>query len=123
LLDNRLMIRVLTLIPTRLAKLLPVLLLLATIPLVLFLLVLAPLPARAYSCELSPARDAIIIKTDNASDHAMTCRVECTFTSPDGPVTMACVREVPPDTRDWYVCLRPTGGKALEFAGGSESCK
>jgi len=102
------MIRALTLIPIRLATL---------------LLAMAPLSAGAYSCALSPARDAIIIKTDNGSDHAMMCRVECTFTSPDGPVTIACVREVPPDTRDWYICLRPTGGKVLEFAAGGESCK
>ena len=87
------------------------------------LLAAAPLPAGAYSCGLSLARDAIIIKTDNAADHAMTCRVECTFNSPEGAVTIACVRRVPPHTRDWYICLRPTGGKALEFSDGAESCK
>jgi hypothetical protein len=83
----------------------------------------APLPAEAYSCGLSPAKDAVIIKTDNASDHAMTCRVECTFASPDGPVTIACVRAVPPETKDWYICLRATGGKAMEFSDGTEICK
>jgi len=87
------------------------------------LLAAAPPQASAYSCGLSPARDAVIIKTDNASDRAMKCRVECTFNSPDGPVTIACVRQVPPATRDWYVCLRATGGKALEFADGAESCR
>ena len=87
------------------------------------LLAAAPLPARAYSCGLSPAGDAVIIKTDNAADRAMMCRVECTFTSPDGPVTIACVRQVPPHTRDWYICLRATAGKPLEFSDGAESCK
>jgi hypothetical protein len=89
----------------------------------LMLAAATPLPAAAYSCGLSPAKDAIIIKTDNTTGHALTCRVECTFTSPDGPVTIACARTVPPETRDWYVCLRATGGKALEFSDGAESCK
>jgi hypothetical protein len=40
--------------------------------------------------------------------------------SPDGPVTIACVRKVPPETKDWYICLRAPGGKAMEFAEGSE---
>ena len=91
--------------------------------LVPMLLAAAPLPASAYSCGLSPAKDAVIIKTDNLSDHAMRCRVECTFNSPDGPVTIACVRQVPPETSDWYVCLRATNGKVLEFSDGTESCK
>jgi hypothetical protein len=25
--------------------------------------------------------------------------------------------------KGWYVCLRPTGGKAVEFVRGSESCQ
>jgi len=87
------------------------------------LLAVAPLPARAYSCGLSQAGDAVILKADNAADHAMTCRVECTFNSPDGPVTIACVRRVPPNTSDWYICLRATGGKVLEFSDGAESCR
>jgi len=93
---------------------------LSLIPIVL---AAAPLPAEAYSCGLSPAKDAVIIKTDNSSGRAMTCRVECTFTSPEGPITIACVRTVPPETKDWYVCLRATGGKAMEFAAGTESCR
>lgn len=93
------------------------------VPIVLMLAAAAPLPAGAYSCGLSPTKDAVIIKTDNASGRAMTCRVECTFTSPDGPITIACVRRVPPETRDWYVCLRATGGKVMEFAEGAESCR
>ena len=87
------------------------------------MLAAVPLPAHAYSCALSPAKDAVIIKTDNASDHVLTCRVECTFKSPDGPVTISCSRRIPPQTKDWYICLGSTGGKALEFSEGSESCK
>lgn len=83
----------------------------------------APLPALAYSCALSPAKDAVIVKTDNTSDRQMTCKVDCQFTSPEGPVTISCTQQIPANSKGWYVCLRPTGGKALEFAGGSESCK
>ena len=83
----------------------------------------APLPAFAYSCALSPAKDAVIVKTDNASDRETTCKVECLFTSPDEPVTISCAQRIPAKKKDWYVCLRPTGGKALEFLRGSESCQ
>ena len=83
----------------------------------------APLPAFAYSCALSPAKDAVIVKTDNASDREMTCKVDCRFTSPQGPVTISCTQQIPANSKGWYVCLRPTGGKALELVGGSESCQ
>jgi hypothetical protein len=43
-----------------------------------------PLPASAYTCTMSPAGDAVIVKTDNASDRAVTCKVDCRFTSPQG---------------------------------------
>jgi hypothetical protein len=82
----------------------------------------APLPALAYSCTLSPAKDAVIVKTANAADRAMNCRVDCQFTAPDGPVSISCTQQIPANTKGWYVCLRPTGGKVLEFVGGSESC-
>jgi len=84
---------------------------------------LTPLPAFAYSCALSPARDAVIVKTDNASDRGVTCKVDCTFKAADGPVTFSCTQQIPPGAKGWYVCLRPTGGKALEFVGGSENCR
>ncbi len=84
---------------------------------------LTPLPAFAYSCALSPARDAVIVKTDNASDRGVTCKVDCTFKAADGPVTFSCTQQIPPGAKGWYVCLRPTGGKALEFVRGSESCQ
>ena len=84
---------------------------------------LTPLPAFAYSCALSPARDAVIVKTDNASDRGVTCKVDCTFKAADGPVTFSCTQQIPPGAKGWYVCLRPTGGKAMEFVSGSENCK
>lgn len=83
----------------------------------------APLPASAYTCALSPAKDAVIVKTDNASDRETACKVDCQFTSPEGPVTISCTQRIPANSKGWYVCLRPTGGKALEFVSGSESCK
>jgi hypothetical protein len=87
------------------------------------LLVVLPLPVRAHTCALSPAKDSIIVKTDNASDHAVTCKVDCQFKSSDGPVTLSCAQQIPAGAKGWYVCVRPTGGKALEFVEGSESCK
>ena len=93
------------------------------ISLLLALSAALPLPARAYTCAISPAKDSIIIKTDNASDHAVTCRVDCTFKAADGPVMLACAQEIPAGAKGRYVCVRPTGGKALEFVDGKESCK
>ena len=81
----------------------------------------APLPAFAYSCVLSPAKDAVIVKTDNPSDRETTCKVECLFTSPEGPVTVSCAQRIPANKKGWYVCLRPTGGKAVEFVRVSEA--
>jgi hypothetical protein len=81
-----------------------------------------PLPALAYTCTMSSAGDAVIVKTDNASDRAVTCKVDCRFTSPQGPATISCTQQIPANSKGSYVCLRPTGGKALQFAGGSESC-
>jgi hypothetical protein len=92
-------------------------------PLSLIIATLAPLPALAYSCALSSAKDAVIIKTDNAGERGVTCAVECLFKAPDGPVKISCSQQIPPGAKGWYVCLRPTGGKALEFVGGSENCK
>jgi len=92
-------------------------------PILIVIAGLAPLPAFAYSCAMSPAKDAVIVKTDNASDRAVTCKVDCTFKAAEGPVTISCAQQIPAGAKNWYVCLRPTGGKALEFVGGSESCK
>jgi hypothetical protein len=91
--------------------------------LLLFAALLAtPLPAQAYTCAVSPAKDSIIIKTDNPSDHPVTCRVDCTFKAADGPVKLSCAQEIPGGAKGWYVCVRPTD-KALEFVEGKESCK
>ena len=84
---------------------------------------LAPLPAQAYSCAVSPAKDSVIVKTDNSGDRSVTCTVDCMFKAPDGPFKISCSQQIPAGAKGWYVCLRPTGGKALEFVGGSESCK
>lgn len=81
-----------------------------------------PLPAQAYTCAVSPAKDTIVIKTDNPSDHSVTCRVDCTFKSADGPVKLSCAQQIPAGAKGWYVCVRPTD-KALEFVEGQESCK
>ena len=82
-----------------------------------------PQSVRAYSCAMSPARDAAIIKTDNSRDREATCKVECVFAGQDGPVTISCTQKIPAGAKNWYVCLRPTGGKAYgQLEGGSESC-
>ena len=85
------------------------------------LLTSVPLPAQAYTCALTPAKDSVIIKTDNASDRAVSCKVDCTFEAPEGPANVSCIRQIPTGAEGWYVCMRPTGGKALEFADGSKS--
>jgi hypothetical protein len=82
-----------------------------------------PLAASGFTCTLSPAKDAVIVKTDNGFDHELTCTIDCRFTSPQGPTTVSCTQAIPANRIGWYVCRRPTGGKALEFAGGSESCE
>jgi hypothetical protein len=81
-----------------------------------------PLPAQAYTCAVSPAKDSIIIKTDNPSNNPVTCRVDCTFKSADGPVKLSCAQQIPAGAKGWYVCVRPTD-KALEFVEGQENCK
>ena len=85
-------------------------------------LLAAPPPAQAYSCAVSPAKDSIIIKTDNPSNNPVTCRVDCTFKSADGPVKLSCAQQIPAGAKGWYVCVRPTD-KALEFVEGQENCK
>jgi hypothetical protein len=91
--------------------------------LLLLLATAAPLPAQAYSCAVSPAKDAVIVKTDNASTRPVTCKVECRFTTPTGTATVSCSQQIPAGAKGWYVCLRPIDGKAAQFAGGSESCR
>ena len=93
----------------------------ATAVLIMFA-VTAPLPAQAFSCVVSPARDAVIVKTDNASARPVTCKVDCRFTTPAGIATVSCSQQIPAAAKGWHVCLRPIDG-AAQFAGGSESCK
>lgn len=83
----------------------------------------AALPAWAYSCAVSPAKDAVIVKTDNESARPVTCKVECRFTTPAGTATVSCSQQIPAGAKGWYVCLRPIEGQAAQFAGGSESCR
>jgi len=64
-------------------------------------LLAAPLPAHAYICAISPAKDSVIVKTDNASDHPVTCKVDCTFKGTDGPVTFFCSQQIPAGAKGW----------------------
>jgi hypothetical protein len=89
----------------------------------LLLGIAAPLPASAYQCTISPAKDAVVIKTDNASAQSVTCKVDCRFATPAGMVSFSCSQQIPPQTKGWYVCLRPIEGAAAQFAGGGEICK
>jgi hypothetical protein len=38
-------------------------------------------------------------------------------------VTVSCAQRIPANKKGWYVCLRPTGGKAVEFVRVSEACQ
>jgi hypothetical protein len=77
-------------------------------------------PAAAYRCALSPKGDAVIVKTDNPGGAPKTCTVTCRFTT----VSFSCTQNIPAGARNWYVCLRPTGGKALgALQGGGEICR
>jgi hypothetical protein len=50
--------------------------------------------------------------------------VDCRFVTPDGPLVMSCTQVIPGGTKDWYVCVRATGGRPLQASpdGGSEQC-
>ncbi len=90
----------------------------------IMLLSMASSPAAAYICALSPKGDAIIVKTDNPSSEAKTCTVSCRFAVGQGSETITCTQQIPPGVQAWYVCLRPTNGKAFgRLESGSESCK
>ena len=52
-----------------------------------------------------------------------SCTVSRRFAGPGGPATVNCTQQIPGGAKNWYVCLRPTGGKALTFESGSETCK
>src|SRR5262249_17538961 len=85
--------------------------------------VAVPTLAAAYTCRLSPAGDAIMVKTGNASAADLSCTVTCRFTTPQGPFVVNCTQTIPAGQADWYVCLRPTGGKSIgALEGGEEKC-
>jgi hypothetical protein len=87
------------------------------------LLALAPDASWAYSCALSAAGDAVIVKTDNRDRSWKQCTVACTFAVPDGYITVTCWQSIPGGAAGWDVCVRPTGDKAFgALAGGSEHC-
>ena len=46
------------------------------------------------------------------------------FTTPQGPpFDVTCTQTIPANTRDWFVCIRPTAGKSVgTFEGGEEKC-
>jgi hypothetical protein len=87
-------------------------------------MLLSPGVAGAYTCRVSPAGDAIMIKTGNNTASATSCTVTCRFKTPQGPpFDVTCIQTIPPNTPDWFVCIRPTGGKAVgAFEGGEEKC-
>jgi hypothetical protein len=83
----------------------------------------APYPASAYTCRLSPSGDSIIVKTGNTGIADLSCTVTCRFTTPQGPLAVTCTQTIPAGTPDWYVCVRPTGGKSVgALEGGEEKC-
>jgi hypothetical protein len=80
-------------------------------------------PAAAYTCTISPKGDAVIVKTDNAGAEPVTCTVSCRFAVAGGTQTVTCTQQIPGGARNWYVCLRSTGGKAFgKLVEGSENC-
>ena len=71
-----------------------------------------PLPAFAYSCAITPAKDSVVVKTDNASDRAVICKVDCTFKAAEGPVTISCSQQIPAGARaGTSACARPAAGR------------
>jgi hypothetical protein len=95
-----------------------------TVVLSAFWLLLSTSVAGAYTCRVSPAGDAVTIKTGNNTASAVSCTVTCRFMTPQGlPFDVTCTQTIPANTPDWYVCVRPTGGKAVgAFEDGEEKC-
>jgi hypothetical protein len=56
---------------------------------------LVPQSAAAYTCTLSPSKDAVIVKTGNPDARPKSCTVTCFFAVPGGGL----VRLHPPDRR------------------------
>ncbi len=89
----------------------------------LLFLLLSAQPAFAYICTISPKGDAVLVKTGNPYAQTTTCTVTCRFVVPDGIATITCSQTVPGGAKDWFICIRPTEGKAFgKLEGGSEQC-
>jgi hypothetical protein len=87
------------------------------------IVVAAPGLAAAYTCRVSPAGDSIIVKTGNSGISDVSCTVTCRFATPQGPLAVTCTQTIPAGAPDWYVCVRPTGGKSVgALEGGEEKC-
>jgi hypothetical protein len=87
------------------------------------MVLIAPGMAAAYTCRLSPAGDSIIVKTGNTGTSDVSCTVTCGFATPQGPLAVTCTQTIPAGSPDWYVCVRPTGGKSVgALEGGEEKC-
>ena len=66
----------------------------------------------------------MIVKTGNPDAQPKSCTVTCNFAVPGGVEPITCTQMIPGGAKDWYVCIRPTGGKALgAFESGSEKCE
>ena len=86
-------------------------------------LLAGPEHAAAFTCTLSPDKSTVIVKTSNPNAQAQSCTVTCRFVVPDGIATVSCTQTVPAGAKDWYVCIRPTGGKPYgNLDGGEEKC-
>ena len=79
-------------------------------------------PAAAFTCKVTVKGDAVIIRTDNPYAKPATCTVSCRFNVPGGTASVDCTQQIPGRAKNWYVCLRPTGGNAYKFIGGIERC-
>jgi hypothetical protein len=91
----------------------------------LALMMIGPaVPAAAFSCTVSPDQSTVIVRTSNPAPRPRVCTVDCRFETSDGPLVMSCTQLIPGGAKDWYVCVRATGGKALRVSpdGGSEQC-
>lgn len=90
----------------------------------LSLAMLAPAaPAVAYSCALSADSTIVVVKTGNPDPRPKLCTVSCRFLTPDGPLEFSCTQRIPGGVKEWYVCVRSTGGRDLgRFEDGNEEC-
>src|SRR5262245_60751936 len=55
----------------------------------------APQSATAYTCTLSPSKDAVIVKTGNPDAKPKSCTVTCSFAVPGGVERITCTQTIP----------------------------